>query len=260
MSGETNRLIALAKEIQPAPDPRELDVVASTGEQVTIGLLAMALKQLGLNAKSYTGAPGPGADRQRVHQGAHHRHRGTADPRRPERGHDRAGGGLPGSGRARQHHHARARRLGHLGSGAGGGAARRRVPDLHRRGWGLHDRPAHRARSATPAHDHLRRDARAGEPWLQGAADPVRRVRRQVPRAPARALQPERRRPADRGRGRLRHADHLRGRHQHGTGRHIRHRLFTRRGQDHADARSGSARASRTRSWVRSPRPTSTWT
>jgi aspartate kinase len=55
MSGETNRLIALAKEIQPNPDPRELDVVASTGEQVTIGLLAMALKELGLKAKSYTG-------------------------------------------------------------------------------------------------------------------------------------------------------------------------------------------------------------
>ena len=55
MSGETNRLIALAKEIQASPDPRELDVVASTGEQVTIGLLSMALKDLGLKAKSYTG-------------------------------------------------------------------------------------------------------------------------------------------------------------------------------------------------------------
>ena len=55
MSGETNRLIALAKDIQASPDPRELDVVASTGEQVTIGLLAMALKDLGLQAKSYTG-------------------------------------------------------------------------------------------------------------------------------------------------------------------------------------------------------------
>ncbi|MFO1364584.1 MAG: aspartate kinase [Burkholderiales bacterium] len=56
MAGETNRLIALAKEIQPRPDPRELDVIASTGEQVTIGLLAMALMELGLKAKSYTGA------------------------------------------------------------------------------------------------------------------------------------------------------------------------------------------------------------
>ncbi len=56
MSGETNRLIALAKEIQPHPDPRELDVVAATGEQVTIGLLAMALMELGLKARSYTGS------------------------------------------------------------------------------------------------------------------------------------------------------------------------------------------------------------
>jgi aspartate kinase len=55
MSGETNRLLALAKEVQPNPDPRELDVVASTGEQVTIGLLSMALKERGLKAKSYTG-------------------------------------------------------------------------------------------------------------------------------------------------------------------------------------------------------------
>ncbi|OIQ78770.1 aspartate kinase [mine drainage metagenome] len=56
MSGETNRLIALAKDLQPQPDPRELDVVASTGEQVTIGLLAMALQALGHKSRSYTGA------------------------------------------------------------------------------------------------------------------------------------------------------------------------------------------------------------
>ncbi len=55
MSGETNRLIALAKEMQEHPDPRELDVIISTGEQVTIGLLCMALKNIGLKAKSYTG-------------------------------------------------------------------------------------------------------------------------------------------------------------------------------------------------------------
>ena len=56
MSGETNRLIGLAKAIQETPDPRELDVMVSTGEQVTIGLLAMALKQCGVDARSYTGA------------------------------------------------------------------------------------------------------------------------------------------------------------------------------------------------------------
>jgi aspartokinase len=55
MSGETNRLIALAKEVQANPDPRELDTVMSTGEQVTIGLLAMALKDIGCQARSYTG-------------------------------------------------------------------------------------------------------------------------------------------------------------------------------------------------------------
>ncbi|NYE23189.1 aspartate kinase [Pigmentiphaga litoralis] len=55
MSGETNRLIGLAKEIQEQPDPRELDMIASTGEQVSVGLLAMALKSLGLDARSYTG-------------------------------------------------------------------------------------------------------------------------------------------------------------------------------------------------------------
>src|SRR5438094_9121131 len=55
MAGETNRLIALAKEIQAHPDPRELDVIAATGEQVTIGLLAMALLELGVKAKSYSG-------------------------------------------------------------------------------------------------------------------------------------------------------------------------------------------------------------
>jgi aspartate kinase len=55
MSGETNRLIALAKAISPEPDPRELDVMVSTGEQVTIALLAMALKKIGVDAKSYTG-------------------------------------------------------------------------------------------------------------------------------------------------------------------------------------------------------------
>jgi aspartate kinase len=56
MSGETNRLLALAREISVNPNPRELDVVAATGEQVTIGLLAIALDEMGINAKSYNGA------------------------------------------------------------------------------------------------------------------------------------------------------------------------------------------------------------
>lgn len=56
MSGETNRLVALAREMMPAVvDVRELDVLLSSGEQVTIALLAMALKELGVDARSYTG-------------------------------------------------------------------------------------------------------------------------------------------------------------------------------------------------------------
>ena len=55
MSGETNRLIALAKEIQSNPNPRELDVMVSTGEQVTVALLSMALMALNIKEKSYTG-------------------------------------------------------------------------------------------------------------------------------------------------------------------------------------------------------------
>ncbi|MDN4059932.1 aspartate kinase [Massilia sp. YIM B02769] len=55
MSGETNRLIGLAKAIMDQPDPRELDMIASTGEQVSVGLLAMALLAMGKDAVSYTG-------------------------------------------------------------------------------------------------------------------------------------------------------------------------------------------------------------
>ena len=55
MSGETNRLLGLAKEINPNPDPRELDQIASTGEQVSSGLLALALQAQGVGAVSYAG-------------------------------------------------------------------------------------------------------------------------------------------------------------------------------------------------------------
>lgn len=55
MSGETNRLVALAQQMQDIPSPREMDVLLSTGEQVTIALLCMALQQRGYDARSYTG-------------------------------------------------------------------------------------------------------------------------------------------------------------------------------------------------------------
>ena len=55
MSGETDRLLKLAKSINPRGSAREMDQIASTGEQVTIGLLALALQKIGVNARSYTG-------------------------------------------------------------------------------------------------------------------------------------------------------------------------------------------------------------
>lgn len=55
MSGETNRLLGLAKEISSQPSPRELDMIASTGEQVSVGLLSIALQEIGVEAVSYAG-------------------------------------------------------------------------------------------------------------------------------------------------------------------------------------------------------------
>lgn len=55
MSGETNKLIQLTKEMMRSPDPREYDAIVSTGEQVTGGLMALALINLGIKAKSFTG-------------------------------------------------------------------------------------------------------------------------------------------------------------------------------------------------------------
>jgi len=55
MSGETNRLLGLAKEITSQPSPRELDMIAATGEQVSVGLLSIALQELGVEAVSYAG-------------------------------------------------------------------------------------------------------------------------------------------------------------------------------------------------------------
>lgn len=56
MAGETNRLVDLAEQIMPQPDPRELDVLLATGEQVTIALLSMSIQARGVEARSYTGA------------------------------------------------------------------------------------------------------------------------------------------------------------------------------------------------------------
>ena len=111
MSGETDRLLGLAKEIQEQPNPREMDVLLSTGEQVTIALLSMAWNASAARPLLHR-RPGPHPHRQRPQQGAHPS-TSTAPVARPGR---RARGGgrrVPGSRRRRQHHHPRPRRLGH---------------------------------------------------------------------------------------------------------------------------------------------------
>ena len=55
MSGETDRLVKLAHEVTACPDDREMDMLLSTGERVTIALLAMELRGRGINARSFTG-------------------------------------------------------------------------------------------------------------------------------------------------------------------------------------------------------------
>ena len=100
MAGETNRLIALAKELQPTPDPRELDVVATTGEQVTIGPVA-ALMQLGQGEELHRLA-GEGAHRFGLTKA---RIVSIDDPiRKDSLGRGRRGGRLPGRRREGQHH------------------------------------------------------------------------------------------------------------------------------------------------------------
>jgi aspartate kinase len=71
MAGETNRLLQLAGQVAERPDERELDVVASTGEQVSIGLTALAIQAQGGKARSFTGPQVGDPDRQRVLEGAH---------------------------------------------------------------------------------------------------------------------------------------------------------------------------------------------
>ena len=146
MSGETNRLIALAKEIQPNPDPRELDVVASTGEQVSIGLLAMALKAIGVEAVSFNGSQVAVHTDSSLRQGPHREHRQRGRRQRsstPARSSSwRASrGATPRATSPRSAAAARTRAASPWPWPCKAG----RVPHLHRRRRRVHDRSAHRA-------------------------------------------------------------------------------------------------------------------
>ncbi len=221
MAGETNRLIGLANHLANEGDgqvggaskgpyvaseragdrahERELDQLVSTGENVSAALLAMAIQnaggraislvghQIGLQTDAtYTNARILGFSHGRIRQEV------TA-------GNVVVCAGFQGLNAA-----GNIITLGRGGSDTSAVALAAALKadvlrDLDRRRRRLHHRPADRAaRAQDPAH-HVRRDARAGEPRRQGAADPQRRVRHEVRRAGARAIEPEReRRDVDR--------------------------------------------------------------
>ena len=150
MAGKTNELVAWAREAAPLHDAREYDAVVASGEQVTAGLLAIVLEGMGVNARSWQGWQLPiltsNAHAVRAHRGHQRRRTDQALPRaQGGRRHRRLPGRAQGD---RPHHHARARRLRHVGGRDRGGDPGRPLRHLHRRRRRLHHRPARRAARA----------------------------------------------------------------------------------------------------------------
>ena len=147
----TDELIAMAEEVSPRPDPREMDMLLSTGERMSCALCAMAINDLGHRAISLTGSQAgivtdTSHTKARILDVRADRIRAGA-----RRGRDRPGRRLSGRLDRARRHHARPRRLGHHRRRAGRRRRRRRVRDLHRRRRRLQRRPADRARRAQAA-------------------------------------------------------------------------------------------------------------
>ena len=207
MGDTTDELIDLAEQVSPIPAPRELDMLLTAGERISMALLAMAVGNLGHEARSFTGSQAG------VITDSSHGKAKIIDvtPGRIERGarrgRDRDRRRLPGRQPGHQgHHHARPRRLGHHRGRAGRGTARRRLRDLHRRRRRVHRRPADRADRPEAGPHLLRGDARDGRLRREDPAPAVRRVRPPLRHPDPRALvvqQADRhldRRPKHRGR------------------------------------------------------------
>ena len=164
-------------------------MLLTAGERISMALLAMAIGNLGHEARSFTGSQA-GVITDSTHgkaqiidvtPGPH--------PAGARRGRDRDRRRLPGRQPGHQgHHHARPRRLGHHRGRARRGAARRRLRDLHRRRRRLHRRPAHRADRPEARPDLLRGDARDGGLRREDPAPALRRVRPPLRHAHPRAL------------------------------------------------------------------------
>ena len=251
MAGETNRLLALARDIAAEPDRARVDVLVSTGEQVTTALLAMALEHGGCPAVSLLGHQIRIATDSAFGKARIQSIDGRAHPRRARRRPCRRGRGLSGRRRGRQHHHPRPRRLRYHRRGARRRAQRRRLRDLHRRRRRLHHRSRASARSARKldriSYDEMLELASLGAKVLQiRSVEFAKRygvpvhVRSSFTDTPG----------------------HLGGRggDQHGERPGVRRHVRPRRGQDHARAACPTSRASRRASSARSPTPTSSST
>ena len=145
MSGVTDGLIKLAKDIVPLPSEREMDMLLATGEQQTIALTAIALHALGRAGGFADRRAGGHRHRRRPHQGQNSQHHAEESPRAAQRGQRRHRRRFSGRDARRPDHHAGPRRFGFDGHCAGRRAQGRSLPDLHGRGRRLYRRPAHRA-------------------------------------------------------------------------------------------------------------------
>ena len=92
----TDELVRMAREISPDPQPREMDMLLSTGERISCALCAMAIHDLGSEAISLSGSQAGHRHRHLAHEGAHPRRAGRPHPRGARRGQDRARRRLPG--------------------------------------------------------------------------------------------------------------------------------------------------------------------
>ena len=165
----TDELIAMAEEVSPIPDPREMDMLLSTGERISCALCAMAINDLGQRAISLTGSQAG------IVTDTSHTKAKIIDVRADrirealERGPHRARGRLSGRLDLARRHHAGPRRLRHHRRRARRRNRRRDLRDLHRRRRRVHGRSADRARRPQAGPGELRGDARDGRLGGQGA-------------------------------------------------------------------------------------------
>ena len=181
MGDTTDELLDLAHQVSPLPPGRELDMLLTAGERISMALLAMAIHNLGYEARSYTGSQA-GVITTSVHGRARiidvtpGRLRGALDE-----GAIAIVAGFQGVSQDTKD-------ITTLGRGGSDTTAvalaaalqRRRLRDLHRRRRRLHRRPAHRAERPAHQADHLRGDAGAGRLRREGAAPAQRGVRAPV--------------------------------------------------------------------------------